>query len=222
MERNADFEEISDGKRYKSSDIVKIGCNDCSGCSSCCENMAGLITLDPYDIDRMLPVISENKNEAVSILFSKHISLMADRGIIIPTLKMDENTGRCTFLNESNRCSIHNFRSGICRLFPLGRIYEDNGFSYFLQKDECPHENKTKVKIKNWLDTRDLAWYEKYICEWHYFVRDLQKYAADSDEDDVRQVNNFFLQIFYLTPYGQSFYEEFYERLNKVKALIQG
>ena len=32
------------------------------------------------------------------------------------------------FLNEQGRCSIHDSRPGFCRLFPLGRFYENGGF----------------------------------------------------------------------------------------------
>lgn len=224
MERNVSFEEISDGNRYRNSDIVRIGCNDCSGCSSCCENMEGLIALDPYDIYRMVSGtcmdLDSDYAKSISVLFTDNISLTVDRKVIVPTLKMDDKTGKCTFLNEMGRCSIHETRSGICRLFPLGRIYEDNGFFYFLQKDECKHENKTKVKIKNWLNTPEINKYEKYICDWHYFIKSIQDYAKTSEDEDVSLINNYLLKIFYLTPYISDFYEEFYERLDKVKALI--
>lgn len=41
---------------------------------------------------------------------------------------------------------------GICRLFPLGRIYEENGFKYFIQVHECKKQERGKVKIKKWLE----------------------------------------------------------------------
>ena len=50
MERNVDMTEISDGKRYTSNDLAKLGCGDCAGCSKCCHGMGESITLDPYDI----------------------------------------------------------------------------------------------------------------------------------------------------------------------------
>lgn len=84
------------------------------------------------------------------------------------------NTEACSFLNPEGLRSIHAFRPGICRLFPLGRFYENGSFKYFLQVHECPKPNKTKVKIKKWLDTPDLKRYETYICDWHYYLRDLK------------------------------------------------
>ncbi|MDO4188122.1 MAG: YkgJ family cysteine cluster protein [Lachnospiraceae bacterium] len=217
MERNIDINEISDGKKYTSSDIVKIGCNECYGCSKCCREMDGLITLDPYDIHRM---ISGLNGENFDSLVNRHIELSVDRGIIIPTLMMDADTKACTFLNEEGRCKIHDYRSGICRLFPLGRAYENESFYYFLQKDECPHPSKTKVKIKNWLGTKELTKYEKFVCDWHYFLMDLMEYVKSASDEESNQINSAILQIFYRTSYDEEFYNDFYTRINKVKSLI--
>jgi len=217
MLRQADIDEISDGKRYSSSDIVKIGCNDCEGCSKCCEHMSGLITLDPYDIYRISSGID---GMGFGNLLGKYVELSVDRGVLIPTLKMDDESEKCSFLREDGRCSIHNIRPGVCRLFPLGRIYEDGTFQYFLQKDECDYRVKTKVKIRKWLETSEIGRYEKYISDWHYFLRDIQNYIADADEEEAKQINNALIQIFFVSPYLDDFYKEFYMRLEKVKDLL--
>ena len=127
MLRECDINEISDGKRYQANDMVKLGCNDCMGCHSCCEGMEDTIVLDPYDIYRL----TKNLDLDFTRLMQGRIALHVEEGLILPHLAMDEETGACSFLNEEGRCSIHAHRPGICRLFPLGRIYEDGGFSYF-------------------------------------------------------------------------------------------
>lgn len=53
MEREIDLKEISDGRLYSSSDMVKADCGDCKGCSACCQGMGSSILLDPYDIYRL-------------------------------------------------------------------------------------------------------------------------------------------------------------------------
>ena len=216
MQRDVNINEISDGRKYSISDMVKIGCNDCNGCQKCCENMSGLITLDPYDVHRIV----SGTSEGFESLLNKNIELIVDRGVLIPTLKMNESTGKCTFLGDNGRCSIHNYRSGICRLFPMGRVYEDGSYYYFLQKDECPYPNKTKVKLKNWLDTPDISKYEKYISDWHYFISSIQGYIKDASDEEIRQINSALIQMFYITKYDDNFYESFYLRLAKVKALL--
>lgn len=217
MQRAVGFEDISDGKRYSSNDIVKIACNDCKGCSKCCENMNGLITLDPYDIFRLLSGLKDSTFES---LLNNKIEMIVDEGVLTPVLMMQSESGKCVFLNDEGRCSIHMYRPGICRLFPMGRIYEAGGHSYFIQKDECDYKIKTKIKVKNWLDTKELKLYEKYINDWHYFIKNIQQYLTTASEDEIRQINTVLLQIFYKTPYSDEFYTEFYNRLNKVKNLM--
>lgn len=232
MERNVDINEISDGKKYHISDMVKIGCSDCEGCSKCCENMDGLITLDPYDIHRLVTGL-KNKQVKDKIAFEGieddmsfngilniKISFIVDRGLMVPVLKMDNNSGKCAFLSKDGRCSIHDIRPGICRLFPMGRLYEDGTFSYFLQKDECDYPGKTKVKLKNWINTPDINKYEKYIADWHYFTRDIQEYMRSAGEEEIKQINTLLLQMLFVKPYENDFYEDFYNRINKVKSVM--
>ena len=65
---------------------------------------------------------------------------------------------------------------------------------------ECPKPNKTKVKIKKWLDTPDLKRYETYICDWHYYLRDL-KTRIEAHPEQMKGISMDVLQKFYLTPY---------------------
>lgn len=217
MKRECDFNEISDGKLYKSTDMAKLGCNDCKGCSSCCRGVGNTIVLDPYDLYRLY----EGTNLSIDDIFNKHLTLSVIDDVILPSLKMAGEDERCTFLNNEGRCSIHSVRPGICRLFPLGRIYEDGSFSYFLQAYECKVTNRSKVKINKWLDTPNLAEYESYINTWHYFIKDTQKELLGYDDDIRKNMSMYILKVFYLTPYSKdNFYKEFYERLEKTKAMF--
>ena len=211
MERYVDLDEISDGRRYTAEDMVKIGCGDCAGCSACCVHMEQLILLDPYDVHRMREI-------PLDTLMQEHVELMVDRGVILPALKMHAETGRCSFLNDEGRCSIHDMRPGICRLFPMGRVYEDGTFHYFLQKDECDYPNKTKVKLKKWLDTPMLPKYEKYILDWHSFLHSLQDRASDMEEGILKKIDMLLLNTFFFQPYEEEFYQEFYRRLDQFGA----
>ena len=47
MERNVEIDKISDGKRYGANDLVKVGCDDCRGCSACCHGMGDSIVTRP-------------------------------------------------------------------------------------------------------------------------------------------------------------------------------
>ena len=210
MKREVDMSEISDGKLYSLNDMVKVGCNDCQGCFACCQGMGKSVILDPLDVYRL----SKHLDCTFEQLLQKHIELNVVDGIILPNLRMDGLSEKCSFLNENGRCSVHKARPGICRLFPLGRYYEKDGFQYFLQVHECKKENKTKVKVKNWIDTPNPKEYEKYILAWHNLLKKLEKLTEKADEVQVKQIALSLLQQFFVIPYDDTdFYVQFWKRL---------
>jgi len=219
MKRNVSMNEISDGKFYELNDLVKAGCNDCKGCSTCCQGMGSSIVLDPLDMYRLLI----NLNKTFEELLIDKIELNIQDGIIIPNLKMMESPEKCSFLNNKGRCEIHAFRPGICRLFPLGRYYENHDFKYFLQVHECERENKTKIKVKKWIDTTDLKSNECFVIDWHYFLVDLKTVARNMQDDHLnKNINMYLLKEFYMKSYDTNidFYLQFNERLKKAKEFV--
>ena len=230
MLRNVSLEEISDGRLYGLNDMAKLGCNDCSGCSSCCRGMGNKIVLDPYDVWRLTGGLGVSLQQ----LLAGHLELNVVDGIILPNLKLAGDSEQCTFLNEAGRCSIHPYRPGICRLFPLGRYYEEDGFRYILQVHECEKQNRSKVKIRKWMDTPDMERYDAYIADWHAFLSKLRAKleketlagassdAADeeaSSQDLAKSISMYVLQQFYLLLYDTSrdFYSQYEARMAAAK-----
>lgn len=213
MLRRMDLVEETDGQRYRANDMVRVGCNDCNGCSECCRNMVQTIRLDPYDIFLLCTNLNMTFEQ---LLGSGCIELQVVDGLIEPTLKMADETRACPFLNAEGRCGIHAFRPGFCRLFPLGRIYEDGNFYYCLQVKECPYPHKTKVKVEKWLGIPELRRYEEYIRSWHADVVSCrERIAEDAGRTDLaKRLNVERLNRYYVTPYdgSRSFYEQFEER----------
>ena len=214
MEREIDLKQISDGKLYSANDMVKAGCNDCAGCSLCCRGMGNSIILDPYDIFSLEKGLGVTFEE----LMQGKIELNVVDGIIQPNIKMqDEAAGsgiinsnssgdggekdRCAFLNREGRCSIHSFRPGFCRMFPLGKIEE--------------------VKLKKWLGIPELPRYENYVRQWHYFLKDMQKVVKETESDAViKNINMHLLQQFYIKPYEDDFYLEFEQRMEEDRSVF--
>jgi len=133
---------------------------------------------------------------------------------------MNEQTGCCYYLGRDGRCTVHNLRPGICRLFPLGRYYTEQSFRYFLQIRECRKENRTKVKVKKWIDMPEPARYEQYISDWHYFLKACQEHIGKSrDTAAAKRISMLVLTESYLRPYenGTDFYPQFYRRLEDMK-----
>lgn len=214
MLRDIDLKAVSDGRLYRQSDMAKVGCNDCKGCSDCCRGMGSSIVLDPYDCF----MLCKNLGESFESLLSYAIELQVVDGIILPNLKMADKTDACAFLNEQGRCGIHSFRPGFCRMFPLGRIYENQSFQYFLQVHECAMEPKSKVKINKWIGTPDIRRYETFVTDWHYFLKKVEEILKHfEDEASLKNITMYLLKTFYLMPYDerQDFYSQFQERLEK-------
>lgn len=218
MKRNIDLKEISDGRLYSSGDMVKADCRDCEGCSDCCRGMGSSIILDPMDLWWLQRGIHKDFQ---ALLGAGYIELNIVDGMILPDLKMDSARDACPFLDGQGRCSIHSWRPGICRLFPLGRYYEENGFKYFIQIHECSRQDRGKIKIKKWLGIPNLKAYEEYILEWHRFLGQCGEALDTLSEENVRILTLYVLRRFYETAYlaadENGFYEEFAARLGEVR-----
>lgn len=219
MRREVTLEEISDGNLYEANDMVKADCQDCQGCCDCCQGMGDTVILDPYDVNRLCQGLDKTPEELMSTV----LELGMTDGNILPHLAMKGPQECCVFLNDKGRCSIHQIRPGFCRLFPLGRYYTEGGFKYILQIHECPKTNRSKIKVKKWIDTPDLKNYEKFVNDWHYFLLDVQEVLYNAEDPDlIRNLNLFVVNRFYLKPYDQNqdFYIQFYERLKEGKELL--
>lgn len=150
MIRECSLEEISDGRTYRESDMVKADAAGCDGCFKCCTGMGNSIILDPYDIWLLKNFSEGTKLTFEQLLATGNVELNIVDGLILPNLSM-KGQDRCAYLDADGRCRIHDVRPGICRLFPLGRVYDEKGdFSYFLQTGECAKKNLAKIKVKKW------------------------------------------------------------------------
>ena len=218
MKRNVSLEEISDGRLYGLNDMVKADCHGCEGCSQCCRGMGNSIILDPLDVYHLTKGLGKEFQE----LIGTAIELNVVDGVILPNLRMTGAEEACLFLNEEGRCSIHAFRPGICRLFPLGRYYENGSFQYFLQTGECarPH---TKIKVSKWIDTPDLPKNQAFLNTWHYLLNQAEELVNGSEEDEFRKnLNLFLLNTFYVTAYDteSDFYGQFEERMARFRQIV--
>lgn len=215
MKRNVSLEEISDGRLYGGNDMVKADCHGCKGCHKCCTGMGNSVILDPYDAYRL----QQGLGKSLSVLLSEEmVELGVTEGVILPNMRMAGREERCSFLDEAGRCSIHAYRPGVCRLFPLGRYYEDGDFRYFLQTGECRETGRTKVKVSKWIDTPDQRRNHAFICQWHSLLNAMEEEVAGAEDlEKAKRLNLMLLQTFYLEEYdtGRDFYGQFEARLTR-------
>ena len=216
MLREQSIEDIWDGRTYGPNDMVKADARGCNGCSRCCRGMGDSVLLDPFDVYRL----TEFLHKKAEALFENEISLTIQEKLILPHLSMNGTEECCVFLDENGRCAVHAARPGFCRMFPLGRYYRDGRFDYILQVHECPMDNRSKVKVKKWMDTPDLASYDAFVTRWHCLVLDLQEYlAGEKDLSHVKRVNIFFLKYFFTMEYekGPDFFPQAEDRIIKFR-----
>lgn len=223
MLRYENLKDFTDGRTYGLNDMARIGTRGCKGCSLCCEsNMGNTIVLDPRDIRDMTKATGKTFDELLTAFI---IELSMVDGIVLPNLKMDQG---CRFLQEG-RCRIHDARPGICRLFPLGRLYRGDEFVYIRQTGVCPVKDPEKVKVQKWLGYPDPEKHAAFVRKWHKFLSMERKKVKDAgsrfqnrQQDDVtydpqevmKRIMKTVLQWFYLDPYSDGdFYQEFDERM---------
>ena len=199
---------------YHLNDMVRADCHDCRGCSACCREMGDSILLDPYDAYQF-----QKKGMPVQTLIdSGAVALTVWRGMILPHLKMSEETGACPFLSAEGRCGIHTFRPGICRLFPLGRNFADGKLNYFLLENACENHSRSKIRVSRWLGIEPADDYHEFVIKWHDFRRDMVDILSGAAEDQAKQLNLYLLHIFFLNPYEleSDFYTQFAGRIDRI------
>ena len=213
-------EQIPGGRLYRPNDMVKVGCGDCEGCSACCEGMGDSVVLTPWDVFQM----ASGSGKTVQELFQNAVAFHVEEGLVVPNLRMTGEKEVCVFLNTQGRCAIHPFRPGICRLFPLGRKYGEAEISYFVLENACPKENKSKVKVKKWLDVPELQEYECFLSKWYALCRSVKaKLAETAEEEWKKKANLYLLQSFYLRGYEseKGFYQLMEERIAEAKVVLE-
>lgn len=208
------LDKISDGKLYDIEDMVKADTCGCNGCSDCCKDVGDLVMLTPFDVNEIVNFLGIGFDE----LLGDKIELRESNKILLPYLKMQKNK-YCSFLNKEGRCMIHSKRPNICRLFPLGRVYKDDDFKYFLQIGNCPKENLKDVKVSKWLGIENYEKNKKFILQWHKFIKALTfRLKFVRDEKEIEEVNKILLDSCYgINIKEGDFYSEFAKYLPQIK-----
>ena len=217
--------EVEKGSRqrlYGAQDMARISSSACAGCGACCREMGDTIVLDPYDVWQLGICTGRPFEE----LMGAGIDLHVEEGVILPHLMMREETKSCFFLGGDGKCTVHPYRPGICRLFPLGRQFDDEKTSYFIVPQGCVKGGLSKVRIDRWIGIPDLPAYEDYKSRWHLLIRTLRaRISAEPSEKVRRDINLYFLRLFFMAPYDTvssagAFYKEAADRMKAFKKAV--
>ncbi|MBX9180158.1 YkgJ family cysteine cluster protein [Paraclostridium sordellii] len=209
------LDKISDGKLYDIEDVVKADTCGCNGCNDCCLDVGDLVVLTPFDVYEIVNCLGVTFND----LLGDKIELRQNNKILLPYLKMQDNN-RCSFLNEQGRCIIHSKRPNICRMFPLGRVYQDNDFKYFLQIGNCPKEDLKDVKVSDWVGIENYNENKEFILEWYKLTKALAfRLKFVRDEKEIEEINQILLDSCYHIDIEEveNFYSVFLQCLPNIK-----
>ncbi len=204
-------------KELSHRDMVRVSSGECEGCGICCKGMGDTIRLDPYDGF----LLTFGTGRSFTELLGEAIGLSVENGVTLPFLMMAEETDACSYLGEDGRCRIHLFRPGLCRMFPLGREYTENGCLYFVVENACPKKLRTKVRIDRWIGIPDMRAYEEFKRSWHFFLIKVGNALEKEGGAFAGRVSTYRLKQFYLTPYeGDDFYTLYRMRLKAAMTAI--
>ena len=220
------LENISDGKIYDIKDMVKADAGGCGGCHACCQGVGELVDLTPFDVYE----ISSHLGLSFSSLLRDKLELKDHKKLMLPHLQMTGEKENCAFLNSKGRCSIHMHRPNICRLFPLGRVYMEDDFKYFLQVGACVKPKLDKIKVKKWIGIENYKINKTFILQWHGFIKALTfRLKFVRDENELQEINAYIQATFFEIAdqvssksgvnelSSETFYAEFQERLAAAK-----
>jgi len=210
---------ISDGKLYDIGNLVKANTNGCKDCSACCHGIIDFITLNPYDVH----VLSKQLNMTFDELLIDAIMHHEVGKIQLPHLKKHGEAKKCYFLNYEGRCKIHANRPSICRLFPLGRVYESGDFKYFLLEEACVKPDLTNILVEDWIGIIDYPENKAFILAWHDLLKALTfRIKFVYDDQTIKNINAYLRHTFFDMSLneGDDFYAAFFERLPRAKNVL--
>jgi len=210
---------ISDGRLFDLGDLVKADTDGCKGCNACCQGGGDFITLNPHDVH----VISKQLDLTFDELLIGAIACHEDGKIELPHLKMHGDSQKCFLLNDEGRCNIHANRPSICRLFPLGRVYEAGDFKYFLLEDACVKPQLTDILVEDWIGIKNYPENKAFILAWHDLLKALAfRVKFIYDDQTLKGLNAYLRHTFYDMALNDDddFYKAFFERVPGAKKAL--
>lgn len=216
MQTITSLESISDQKLYDINDLVKADAGGCENCSACCYGVGDLVILTPFDVYALRSHLSVS----FELLLKDKLVLETHDKIKLPHLKTSGEAQRCAFLGGDNRCEVHANRPNICRLFPLGRVYEEDDFKYFLQVGACVKPSLGKIKVKKWIQISNYKENKAFLLSWYKLLKALAfRLKFVRDEQELHALNAYLQMTFYqlIPEEHEDFYTAFMRLLPEAK-----
>ncbi len=158
------------------------------GCKECCSmNDVALYPFDIMQICQRLNITSHEFHQRYSrFWFDSKAKVLRCYLKTSPV---------CVFFDEG--CKIYDSRPARCRLFPLGRMFnQDDTIQYYIPKEKCiGFDSKQKHTIQSWLDSCGIKEKDFMIKEWTQFIIEMKNNPKLPLTDKFFMM--FFQKIFY-------------------------
>ena len=161
-------------------DTFEFGCKQCG---NCCRNRAEPIMLTGYDLFNIAKATNLSLVEAMVKFTEGIIGADSKLPIVLLTERYD---GSCKLLRKG-RCMIQQDKPLVCRLYPLGRLFDGKQYSYFTQT-ACKGEGQ-RIKLKDWLNEFNIPAYDEASTLWGkllygatYYMQTLLKSKSGEEE----------------------------------------
>jgi Fe-S-cluster containining protein len=157
----------ADARVLRDTDLLQLTCG-AAGCSSTCCKATAPIVLNPYEIARICKATGRSYEDLLDVLDT-------DRAKGFPLVMLPRDPA-CHFWTETG-CTIYGARPLACRLFPLGRVFEDGRSQIVLpEMNHCtglvPAPART---VSAYLQEQDTALFIEMADRWIEFVSDIER-----------------------------------------------
>ncbi len=149
------------------SDLLQLTCG-ANGCSSTCCKATAPIILNPYEIARICKAAGLSYEDLLDVLDT-------DRANGFPLVMLPRDPA-CHFWTATG-CMIYEARPLACRLFPLGRVFEDGRSHIVLPEvNRCSGLVSAPSRtVAAYLQEQDTALFIEMADRWIEFVSDIER-----------------------------------------------
>lgn len=221
----------------------------CTACGKCCSNdTVDMVLLNPMDLYRL----SKGTKKDIPTILNEYTDIYIGKNSNFPVVRIKAilDMGKsfmygmeyrvCPFLKD-NKCSVHDHKPSICKLYPLGRFSSrtidknEKSMAYFLLKDNCGGKGEYH-NLDNWVknrheDERLLSEMSDFFNELHK-VMDLKKVSEIAEKDEtvsriLDRIHQFLIGTYYTSydinkPFWEQYQENKAEILAKLKMMQMG